>query len=118
MVGREPLGANRGDPTLDQVFRESSLGRSRNIRRGGDALRRRDAEGTDISGLDLALQGGQGADAPIDLASDDVLQHGAEATVGNMGREGAGHLLEHLGRQMQDGAVAGRGVVVLAGIGL
>ena len=73
---------------------------------GEDARGRKHASRTHRAGLDVKLRRWQRQHAHIDLAGNDVRHHGGDATVGNLGDEGAGHILENLGRQMQDSAVA------------
>ena len=109
LLRAQALGADHGDPAFDQVAGVALLCCGGNVWRGGDPRGCRHANRMHRAGLDVGLRRRQRQHAHIDLAGNDVGHHGGDAAVGNVGDEGAGHILEHLGRQMQDGAVAAGG---------
>ena len=82
--------------------------RSGSSARGRHALRRGDADRAQRAALQVLLHARQRGGGEVDLAADQVGDHRAHALVRDVLGLDAGLVEEHLGRQVQDGAVAAR----------
>ena len=94
------------------------LDERRNLRRSAHARRAADADRAQGAALQIRLHRRQRRGAEVDLPADEVGDHRAHALVRNVVGLAAGLVDEHLRGEVQDGAVARRGVVQLPRLGL
>ncbi len=114
-------GADRhhhADPDGGLVAGNAGLGEGRDVGQRDRARAPAGAQGLDLVGLDQRRHRGHRVEHHLDLAAEDVVARARAAAIGNMDKVGARQVFEQLARHVVVRALAGRGVVELAGLGL
>ena len=111
------VGAPTPAQPLELVGRHG-VGHGRHVRQRRRARRRGHRNGAHFAGTDMGDRRGEHVEHHLHPAADQVGQGLRRTAIGHVDDVDAGHELEQLGRDMGSGAVARRGEVELAGIGL